>query len=148
MFDIFKEKKKIDLSSLDKNTKEILVASILVECAKSDGVLGNDEEQKIKTILSKKLNLNDQELKEIFDEALKDSDERVELYSLTKNIRENFSHEEIIEIFVYMWEVILIDNMIDDFESSLMRKATGLFHLSGRDSAEAKKKAEDSISNQ
>ena len=39
-----------------------------------------------------------------------------------------------------MWEIILIDGNLDDFESALMRNAAGLFHISGKESAEAKKK--------
>ena len=33
-------------------------------------------------------------------------EENVELYSLTKDIRDNFSKEEILEIFEYMWSVV------------------------------------------
>ena len=47
-----------------------------------------------------------------------------------------------------MWEIMLIDQKIDDFESALMRTAAGLFHISGKQSAEAKKAAEESIKNQ
>ena len=65
----------------------------------------------------------------------------VEIYSLTKDIRDNFSKEEILTIFEYMWSVILADGKIDDFEAALMSKLVGLFHLTGKESADAKNKA-------
>ena len=65
------------------------------------------------------------------------SDNSVEIYSLTKDIRENFSKEEILIIFEYLWEIILSDEIIDDFEASMMTKLTGLFHLTGKESAQA-----------
>ena len=68
-------------------------------------------------------------------------EENVELYSLTKDIRDNFNKEEILEIFEYMWTVVLADGKIDDFEAALMSKLVGLFHLTGKESADAKKKA-------
>ena len=55
--------------------------------------------------------------------------------------RDNFSKEEILEIFEYMWSVVMADGKIDDFEAALMSKLVGLFHLTGKESAEAKKKA-------
>ena len=65
----------------------------------------------------------------------------VEIYSLTKDIRDHFDKDEILEIFEYMWSVMLADGEIDDYESALMTKLVGLFHLTGKESAEAKKKA-------
>ena len=40
-----------------------------------------------------------------------------------------------------MWSVMLADGEIDDYESALMTKLVGLFSLTGKESAEAKKKA-------
>ena len=55
-----------------------------------------------------------------------DSEQRVEIYSLIKEIRETLSNEEILDLFVSMWEVIMIDGIVDDYESALMRKLVGL----------------------
>ena len=46
-------------------------------------------------------------------------EENVELYSLTKDIRDNFNKEEILQIFEYMWSVVMADGKIDDFEAAL-----------------------------
>ena len=67
------------------------------------------------------------------------------MYSLTKDIRDNFSKDEILNIFVYLWKVILSDGVVDDYETALIRKLTGLFHLTGKEVASTKSTAEQLI---
>ena len=127
-----------DVSDSEKN---ILITSLLIECAKGDYDFSNQEISKIKDLIKKKLKLDQSKINLIFDKALETVEENVELYSLTKDIRDNFNKEEILEIFEYMWAVVLSDGKIDDFEAALMSKLVGLFHLTGKESADAKKKA-------
>jgi len=149
MISIFKklkdEKPSFDeLSDLDKAG---LVSSLMIECANSDDSFDQKELNLIKNILVQKLHLTSQEAESCFNESLKSSSESVELYSLTKDIRENFSKNEILIIFEYLWQIILVDNKIDDFEDSIMSKLTGLFHLTGKEKAEAKRNAESYLKN-
>ncbi len=150
MFEILKKAKEdsLAINELSLDQKNLLISSILVECAKGDGEFTEIEVSQIKKILRTKLNLNEDNINEVLNQAIENSKERVEMYSLTKKIRDQFEKEQILTIFEYMWEVILSDGIIDDFEAALMSKATGLFHLTGRESAEAKKTAQNSIKKQ
>ena len=142
MIPFLKKFKKVDSTEeVSDNEKNILVTSLLIECAKGDYDFSDQEISKIKDLIKKKLNIEQPKVNLIFDKALEMVEENVELYSLTKDIRDNFKKEEILEIFEYMWTVVLADGKIDDFESALMSKLVGLFHLTGKESAEAKKKA-------
>lgn len=148
MLSIFKKlEDKPKLADLSEQERNSLMASILVECAKQDGNIDDKEIIQIKTIFSNKFKLDELDIEELVARAVKDSENRVELYSITKNIREIFSHDEILDLFVNMWEIILIDDIVDDFESNLMSRLTGLFHITGRESAEAKKTAKQNIEN-
>ncbi len=133
--------KKVNNKDLDSDDKNILITSILIECAKSDHDFSLEEKTKIKALLKKKLNINDDKLNSVFTNALENVKDNIEIYSITKDIRNNFNKSEILEIFELMWSVILADGKVDDFEAALMTKLVGLFHLTGRESAEAKKKA-------
>ena len=126
---------------LTDDEKHILVVSILIECAKGDNDFSDDEISKIKNVIKHKLHVDDNKLNFIFNSALEMTEGNVEIYSLTKDIRDHFDKDEILEIFEYMWSVMLADGEIDDYESALMTKLVGLFHLTGKESAEAKKKA-------
>ena len=124
-----------------ENEKNILITSLLIECAKGDYNFSDQEISKIKDLIKKKLKIDQSKVNLIFDEAFEMGKENVEIYSLTKDIRDNFNKEEILDIFEYMWSVVLADGKVDDFEAALMTKLVGLFHLTGKESAEAKKKA-------
>ena len=139
---------KAELISATSEEKNILIASLLIECAKEDGDFSDDEIIKIKSLLNTKLNINGNDVNAIFDAALEITQDNVEIYSLTKDIRDNFSHEEILKILEYMWTVMLADGHVDDFEAALMRKIIGLFHLTGKDSSIAKENALNSLNNQ
>ena len=136
-----KFKKEHNTEDVSDNEKNILITSLLIECAKGDYDFSDEEISKIKDLIKKKLKLDQSKINLIFDKALETVEENVELYSLTKDIRDNFNKEEILEIFEYMWAVVLSDGIIDDFEAALMSKLVGLFHLTGKESADAKKKA-------
>ena len=142
MIPFLKKFKKVDSTEeASDNEKNILITSLLIECAKGDYDFSDREVSKIKDLIKKKLKIDQPKVNLIFDKAREMVEENVELYSLTKDIRDNFKKEEILEIFEYMWTVVLADGKIDDFEAALMSKLVGLFHLTGKESADAKKKA-------
>ena len=99
----------------------------------------------IKKILKNKLHLDSSEAEKCFETANESSEKSIEIYSLTKEIRDNFDKDEILFIFELLWKIILSDGVIDDFESSMMTKLTGLFHLTGKENAEAKKNAQTAL---
>ena len=136
-----KFKKEHKTEHISDNEKNILITSLLIECAKGDYDFSDQEISKIKDLIKNKLKIGQSEINSIFDKALELVEENVELYSLTKDIRDNFSKEEILEIFEYMWSVVMADGKIDDFEAALMSKLVGLFHLTGKESSDAKKRA-------
>ena len=144
MFKFFNNKNQ-DIKDLSLNDKNLLIASILIECGFEDGDLSENEKLLISKILEKKLMLSTTDVNKIIQEAIENKEKTVEIYSLIRNLREKLPHDEILILFVSMWEVILIDDNIDDFEAALMRKLVGLFHITDRESAEARKQAETNI---
>ena len=100
------------LNDISDNEKNILITSLLIECAKGDYDFSDQEISKIKDLIKKKLKIDQSKINLIFDKALEMVEENVELYSLTKDIRDNFNKEEILEIFEYMWSVVLADGKL------------------------------------
>ena len=141
----FQENEPTEVSSDEKN---ILITAILIECAKEDGDFSDVEIEKIKKLLENKLGVDTEKISSIFDQAIELCQDSVEIYSLTKDIRDNFSHNEILNILELMWTIMLADGKIDDFEDAMMRKIVGLFHLTGKDSSEARQKATMNLNNQ
>jgi len=147
MFAIFEKLKSEDLKTQELSSidKAILISTLLVECARSDDNFTDTEKEQIKKILKNKLHLDSSEVEQCFETANESSEKSIEIYSLTKEIRDNFDKDEILFIFELLWKIILSDGVIDDFESSMMTKLTGLFHLTGKENAEAKKNAQTAL---
>ena len=58
--------KKVNNKDLDSDDKNILITSILIECAKSDHDFSLEEKTKIKAFIKKKLNIDDDKLNSVF----------------------------------------------------------------------------------
>ena len=148
MLNFLNKFKEAETTEVSQDERNILIAAILIECAKEDGDFSDVEIEKIKKLLENKLGVNSEKVSSVFDQAIELCQDSVEIYSLTKDIRDNFSHEEILDILELMWTIMLADGKIDDFEDAMMRKIVGLFHLTGKDSSEARHKASININNQ
>ena len=89
-----KFKKEHNTEDISDNEKNILITSLLIECAKGDYDFSDQEILKIKDLIKKKLKIDQPKINLIFDKALEMVEENVELYSLTKDIRDNFNKED------------------------------------------------------
>ena len=136
----FLNKKDVQLDDISSDDKNLLVACILIEGAKSDDLLLDEEVNSIKKILSTKLNLENNDVEILFSKALSEVNSSVEIYSLTRDIKNKFSHEQILELFENLWEIIIIDEFIDDYEAALMTKLSGLLGITSKESLDAKNK--------
>lgn len=136
----FLNKKDVKLDNISSDDKNLLVACILIEGAKSDDLLLDEEVNSIKKILSTKLNLENDDVNILFSKALNEVNSSVEIYSMTRDIKNKFSHEQILELFEDLWEIIIIDEFIDDYEAALMSKLSGLLGITSKESSDAKNK--------
>jgi uncharacterized tellurite resistance protein B-like protein len=117
------------------------VLSLLIEASKIDGIVSNDEIDLIKKILITKFHLNPQKAEKSIDFVLHKSDEKIEIYSDIKVILDSMDHDERISVIEMLWEIILSDGKVDEYEANLIWRICGLLHVSGTESSMAKKRA-------
>ena len=136
-----------NITSKNKNEDEYegediqAVIILLLEACQIDGDTGKMELEYIKKLLINKFNFTPDQAEKNLIEALKKSDERIEIFSQIKIILNEMNHEERIDVIEMMWGVILSDGIVDDFEANLMRRMNGLLYVSGEESALAKQRA-------
>jgi uncharacterized tellurite resistance protein B-like protein len=65
----------------------------------------------------------------------------VEFYTFTRTVKDAFEHEDRVEFMQMLWEVAYADGVLHDHEANLMRRVTGLMHVTDRESGEARKRA-------
>ncbi len=139
---IFEKVKQDNNSQVEIIEEEIYaVLSLLIEACKVDGIISDDEIEKITSLLINKFHLEPSKAKNAVNFVLEKENEKVEIFSDIKVILDTMDHEERIKVVEMLWGVVLADGNIDDYESNLMRKISSLLHVSSFETAEAKKRA-------
>ena len=123
------------------------IVALLVEAASIDGEIGLDEKKQIQIILTEQLNLETAKANEILEETISNSSEQIEIWSKTNDIRKELDYDERLNILELMWEIVLVDEVLDVFEAQLMRRVSGLLYISDKDSGNCKKRAFQKLNN-
>ena len=152
MFELFKttvNKFKNNEENIQNDEVKALnsIVALLVEAASIDGEIGNDEKNQIENILIERLNVDKIEAKKILEQTISESEEQIEIWSKTNDIRKELDYEERLNILELMWEIVLVDDVLDVFEAQLMRRVSGLLYISDIDSGTSKKRAIKKLKN-
>ena len=126
----------------DDNSKDIdILAGLMIEAANTDGNVSNDEVDKISVSLINIFKEHPKDVEEAISKALNNKDNSNSLHFYTSKLNKSFSHEKKLLLIEVLWEVILSDNEIHDFESNLLRRLAGLLYISDIECGNAKKRA-------
>ena len=117
------------------------VAALLVEAAMADGDIDEIEHAHIRHMLVTQLDLSADDAETMLDESLLSHDDRIEIHSLTRHIRNDTDAAERSVILEMVWMVVLADGNLDKHESQLMRRLAGLLFVDDVESGLAAKRA-------
>ena len=120
-------------------------AGLLVEAAMLDGHFHVAERQRIESLLTDRFNVEPNNVSALIQAAEATAVERVELHTVTKTVRDHFDDQERIAMIEMLWEVVYADGELDDFESNMMRRVSGLLYVTDRESGDARKRAMERI---
>ena len=137
--DVSIRNKDDDQDTLDDKITEA-VAVLLLRAASIDGSKDEVEILSIKRLLKKQFNLDDDKMEILLSSAAKEEEESVDLYKWSKIINDNYSKEKKNIVFSMMCEIIIADGLIDPFESSLIRRLSGLLYISDKEAGFIRKK--------
>jgi len=122
-----------------------LVTALMIEAAQADGTVGADEAALTANVIARQFDLSDEKARQMTDEAIEQSQERVELHSLLRRLREQSDYEERLGVLEMVWMVVLADGRLDHIEAQLMRRLAGLLFVSDVDSGLAAQKAKANL---
>jgi len=129
MFNFFKKNKKEN--SNDQSSFELeLTASVLAyELARSDGEIDHDE----LSILMQEIELIAEKVGKDKDEIFKIiefySNDSVSFYDFIKDINENYSKDEKLDLLQFMWKIAYADNRLDVDEERLIRRMADMIKI-------------------
>ena len=127
----------------DDNKNLELLCGLMIEAAYTDGQIDKNELNKIKLSL---VNIFEEDPKDIdrhLEEALKNKNNSKSLHYYTSYINKNFSDKKKLLLIETLWEIVLSDQEVHDFESNLIRRLAGLLYISDVNSGNARKRALD-----
>jgi len=111
---------------MDKeNLKKI--TALLVHVAKVDENYSEKEKSIIKNFIVS-FSYNDKDSKNILQEAEKLESDSIQLFNFTSAIKKE-SLEVKTEVIEHLWKIIISDQSVDQYESSLIRRICGLIYF-------------------
>ena len=129
-------------SKEDNQNKDLeLLCGLMIEAAYTDGQIDESELNKIKLSLINIFSEDPKEVDLVLEKAEENKNNSKSLHHYTSFINKNFDDKKKTLLIEALWEIVLSDGEIHDFESSLIRRLAGLLYISDVDSGNAKKRA-------
>ena len=124
-----------------ENTEIDLLSGLMIEAANTDGEVTQEELNKISHSLINVFKEDPKAVEVSLTKAFENKDNSKSLYFYTSKLNKVFSNENKIKLIEVLWEIILADNEIHDFETNLIRRLAGLLYISDVECGNAKIRA-------
>tara|TARA_B110000971_G_C19865592_1_gene433701 strand:- start:34 stop:465 length:432 start_codon:yes stop_codon:yes gene_type:complete len=129
--------KAVEKTNMDKENLKKIVA-LLVHVAKVDETYTKKERGIIKSFIIS-FSYNEKDCEIILQDAEKQESDSIQLFNFTSAVKKE-SLEVKTEIIEHLWKIIISDQSVDQYESSLMRRICGLIYFSDKLSGDIKLK--------
>lgn len=124
---------------------QLAIASLFVKAAELDGDFGPEERSMIGDLLSSHFGLDEQAAAGLIERASHRVGASVEMYGLTRDIKNALDHAERIDLMEMLWQVAYADGVLHEYEANLMRRLAGLLYVTDQESGEARKRAQAAL---
>lgn len=137
-----------ELSSGEDTTEQQLrlaTAALLIEMMLLDDQALNIEKQTILTLLQQQFSLTEDEARKLYALAEDEMQGATDYFQFTRMIAEQFTQTEKIRLIENLWRVAFVDQCLDKYEESMVRKIADLIYVSHSDFIKAKFRAQESL---
>ena len=134
-----------EIAQKEENSDIDLLSGLMIEAAYTDGQITQDELNKISTSLVSVFKEDSKDVEGSLARAIENKDNSKSLYFYSSKLHKSFPHKKKIILIEVLWEIILSDNEIHDFEANLIRRLAGLLYISDVECGNAKLRAEEKV---
>ena len=134
-----------DESDKTQNKELDLLSGLMIEAANTDGKVTQDELNKISSSLINVFKEDSKAVEVSLTKAFENKDNSRSLFYYTSKLNKSYSDEKKIKLIEVLWEIILSDNEIHDFETNLIRRLAGLLYISDVECGNAKIRASNKV---
>ena len=129
-------------NNLENENNEIdILCGLMIEAANTDGKITQEELNKISNSLINVFKEEPKIVEESLGKALENKDNSRSLYFYTSKLNKSYTDQEKLQLIEVLWEIILSDNELHDFETNLIRRLAGLLYISDVECGNAKIRA-------
>lgn len=111
----------------------LAAAALLVHAGVIDGNFDNDERRKLHVLLQERFDLGDDEARQLIRHAEDREREAVDLYRFTSILCAELDQDGRKRIIEMLWEIVMADGVVHEFESNLVWRTAELLGVSTRD---------------
>ena len=129
------------LNAETEKTQIDILSGLMIEAANTDGEVTQEELNKISHSLINVFKEDPKAVEVSLSKAFENKDNSKSLYYYTSKLNKSYSNENKIKLIEVLWEIILADNEIHDFETNLIRRLAGLLYISDVECGNAKIRA-------
>ena len=128
--------------NIESDNKEIdLLTGLMIEAANTDGEVTQEELNKISHSLINVFKEDPNVVEVSLTKAFENKDNSRSLHHYTSKLNKSFTDEQKIQLIEVLWEIIIADNEVHDFETNLIRRLAGLLYISDVECGNAKIRA-------
>jgi len=132
-----------DLNQKNENNEIDILCGLMIEAANSDGKVTQEELNSISHSLINVFKESPKLVEESLSKAFKNKDNSRSLYFYTSKLNKSYTDQQKIQLIEVLWEIILADNELHDYETNLIRRLAGLLYISDVECGNAKIRAEN-----
>ena len=136
---IFSADQNINLKN--ENNEIDILCGLMIEAANTDGKITQEELNKISHSLINVFKEDPKIVEESLNNAFENKDNSKSLYFYTSKLNKSYTDDQKIQLLEILWEIILADNELHDFEANLIRRLAGLLYISDVECGNAKIRA-------
>jgi uncharacterized tellurite resistance protein B-like protein len=131
--------------TISEHSLQIATAALLIEMMRADAEITKEELRAVKATIQSRFSLSREETESIIELAEEEIWQSTGYFEFTSLINRSFTHEEKIKVIEYLWEIAYADHILDKHEEYMVRKISGLIHVSHRDFIDAKLRVKKTI---
>ena len=125
----------------NQNNEIDILCGLMIEAANTDGKITQEELNKISYSLINVFKEDPKIVEESLNKAFENKDDSKSLYFYTSKLNKSYTDDQKIQLLEVLWEIILADNELHDFEANLIRRLAGLLYISDVECGNAKIRA-------
>lgn len=121
---------RAEADGFQEDDYRLAAAALLVHTGTVDGDFSDVERERLRKVLQERFSLDDAATDELIAEAVEVERRSIDLFQFTARLNRTLDHKGRARIVEMMWQVVLADGVISEFEDNLVWRAADLLGIS------------------